>query len=50
MTFVKNIPTQDEILIWLNNVKMFDGLTTDALIPILENASYMDFSIGELIS
>ena len=50
MTFVKNIPTQDEILIWLNNVKMFDGLTNDALIPILENASYMEFSTGELIS
>ena len=50
MTFVKNIPTQDEILTWLNNVKMFDGLTTDALIPILENASYMEFSTGELIS
>lgn len=50
MTFVKNIPTQDEVLIWLNNVKMFDGLTTDALIPILENASYMEFSTGELIS
>ncbi|OCG10326.1 diacylglyceryl transferase [Gilliamella sp. wkB178] len=50
MTFVKNIPTQPQILTWLNQVKLFEGLTQDALMPIIENASYMEFKQGDMIS
>ena len=50
MTFVKTMPAQSEILNWLNSVKLFDGVTTDALKPIIENANYLEFSTGDLIS
>lgn len=50
MTFVKNTLIQRQILNWLNQVKLFAGLSKDALIPIIENVSYLQFSNGEIIS
>ncbi|OCG23653.1 diacylglyceryl transferase [Gilliamella sp. wkB108] len=50
MTFIKNTPTQQQILTWLNHVKLFEGLTKDALMPIVENANYIECGNGEIIS
>lgn len=49
MTFIKNMPAQSDILNWLSRVKLFDELTKDALLSIIENANYLEFNAGELI-
>lgn len=50
MTFVKNTPTQAQILNWLNQVKLFEGLPKNALMPIIETVSYIEFCCGNMIS
>lgn len=48
MTFVKNRPTEQQIFDWLSQVKLFNGLTHSALLPIIETAQYMELDIGDM--
>lgn len=50
MIFVKNIPTEQQIFGWLTQVELFQGLTKEALMPIIESASYKRLSKGDMIS
>ena len=50
MIFVKNIPTEQQIFGWLTQVELFQGLDKEALMPIIENASYKELIKGEMIS
>ena len=50
MIFVKNISTEQQIFGWLTQVELFQGLTKEALMPIIESVSYKKLSKGDMIS
>lgn len=50
MTFVKTPPSQQQIVNWFNQVKLFSGLTEDALTQLIKNTHYATLKQGEIIS